>query len=258
MKKTRQKPEGVAKSKLLNRTGIMASPLDSTAQAKASLAVAVTEPDGQNFVLVRGEYEGTALPVGTVPPPLTVKGIGKAVKSMVKGVSASALIDKVGERLAFERSGVRLYEGLVGKLDNRGTFEGGPTRDELLHFQQEELQHFQVLCSAMSMLGGDPTAMTPSADIASVASVGLVQVIADPRTTLPQALQAILIAELADNDSWELLIEVTTAAGQEELAAHFRVAKAQEDEHLAAVRDWMTAYGSLIVRGGDVEQLESN
>jgi hypothetical protein len=41
------------------------------------------------------------------------------------------LVDKLGERLAFERSGTRLYETLLSKFDSYGPFEGGPERAEL-------------------------------------------------------------------------------------------------------------------------------
>lgn len=250
-----EKPEGVAKGKLINRTGTMASPLDSKAQAEAPANLGTTAPDGKNLILLRGEYAKEARPVGTVPPPLSIKGVGKAVSAMLKGKRASVVIDKVAERLAFERSGVRLYQGLVGKVDSRGTYDGGPTRKQLVHFQQEELAHFHMLCEAMKTLGGDPTAMTPSADVAAVESMGIVQVISDPRTTLPQALHAILVAELVDNDCWDLLIQLVAEAGQDQLVERFRTAKAEEDAHLGAVRDWLLAYGSSVLEGKDVDAL---
>ena len=36
-------------------------------------------------------------------------------------------MDKIGERLAFERTGTRLYEALVSKHEAFGSFPGGPS-----------------------------------------------------------------------------------------------------------------------------------
>lgn len=247
----RKNREDVGENALLNRTGIMASPNDAFAQADAALETNVEELDGESLVEVRADYETDARPIGSVPPPIELSDV--LGSRLGEGINAIALIDKIGERLAFERSGVRLYQGVIGKLVTRGSFEGGPNKELLGHFLQEELNHFQLLCTAVAMLGGDPTAMTPSADVGSVATSGLVQVISDPRTTLPGALQAMLIAELADNDGWDLLIQMTRAAGHQALADAFARAKTEEDEHLDLVRDWLSAYGGLIIRGQDVE-----
>ncbi len=248
----RERPEDVGKGSLLNRTGVMASPTDASAQAVAALEIEVELPDGESFLEVRAEYEADARPVGTVPPPSKLPEMEG--NRLGEGISVPALIDRVGERLAFERSGVRLYQGLIGKLATRGGFDGGPNQEQLEHFMEEELEHFQMLSTAIAMLGGDPTAMTPSADVGSVATSGLVQVISDPRSTLPEALHAILIAELADNDGWDLLIQMTRAAGNQALSDAFAKAKSQEDDHLDQVRDWLSAYGGLIIRGEDVEK----
>jgi hypothetical protein len=39
-------------------------------------------------------------------------------------------------------------------------------------------------------------------------------VIVDPRTTLLQSLEAVLIAELFDNACWETLVELAQQAGE--------------------------------------------
>jgi rubrerythrin len=150
-------------------------------------------------------------------------------------------MDKLGERLAFERSGTRLYEGLVSKYDAYGGFSGGPSREDLEHIRQEEFRHFMLLQSAIEQLGGDPTALTPSADVHATAVHGIMQIIMDPRTTLLQSLEAILVVELADNACWEALIELAQGAGQDELARQFAEAWATEEEHLLKVRSWVAA-----------------
>jgi hypothetical protein len=98
-----------------------------------------------------------------------------------------------------------------------------------------------MLGKAIESLGGDSTAQTPAADVTGVEGAGLMQVLTDPKTTVAQALHAILIAEMADNAAWEELIEIAHGAGQEALAETFATAQEQEAEHLAHVQNWYRA-----------------
>jgi hypothetical protein len=93
--------------------------------------------------------------------------------------------------------------------------------------------------SALESLGADPTAITPSANVASVEAMGIVQVITDPRTTLAQSLHAMLVAELADTEGWEILIELATRLGHDGMGDDFRDALRAEERHLAHVRQWV-------------------
>jgi hypothetical protein len=111
---------------------------------------------------------------------------------------------------------------------------------EVEHIRDGELRHFALLTGALEALGADPTCQTPGADASAVMSIGLVQTLTDPRTTIAQGLEALLTAELVDNASWELLIQLTEQAGQDELAARFRAALDEEAEHLVKVRGWLT------------------
>jgi hypothetical protein len=88
-------------------------------------------------------------------------------------------------------------------------------------------------------LGADPTAQTPCADLASVESMGLIQVIADPRTSVLQSLHALLVAELVDVDGWDLLITLAEELGQADAAEEFQMALREEENHLENVRSWV-------------------
>ena len=158
-----------------------------------------------------------------------------------RGHCLLALVDQLAERLAFERTGTRLYEALLAKLEATDEREEGPTRVQLLRIRDDELAHFGLLTAALERLGADPTALSPSADVMAVASSGLLAVVTDPRVTLTEALKAILVAELVDNDAWQLLTELADKVGQDDLATAFRTALAEEQEHLAAVRLWVAA-----------------
>ena len=107
----------------------------------------------------------------------------------------------------------------------------------------------KLVAETIAELGGDATAVTPSANLHATASMGFVSVLGDPRTDVQQGLEVLLAAELVDNDCWTTLIELTEQAGQDELAQRFRVALAEEREHLERVRGWLaTATGRSMAR----------
>ena len=72
-------------------------------------------------------------------------------------------------------------------------------------------------------------------------SAGLPQVLSDPRTNLLQSLEAIVVAELADNECWTTLAQLSRQAGQEELTQGCLEAIAHERDHLRKVRMWIAA-----------------
>lgn len=225
-----------------NLTGIASAPHRSQEMISGMEEFPPTSTgSAQDIANVRIAYAQEADPQGSVPPPAGLKDkIQTAVKA-VKGESPTLFMDKLGERLAFERTGTRLYEALVSKHDAFGSFSGGPSREELEHILEEEYEHFAMLRHAIEQLGGDPTSVTPSANLHAAASHGINLVIVDPRTTLLQCLEAILIAELVDNACWEALSELARDAGEDELVEKFEQALATEQEHLEKVQTWLAA-----------------
>ncbi|WP_394836349.1 ferritin-like domain-containing protein [Pendulispora rubella] len=223
----------------INRTGIQGVPsrtkdlLESLSDAEPSSA-----GDADLMAAERNTYVGAGLAVGH-PPPAPAKEANDPAADVRNVLAVGVLVDKLGERLAFERSGVRLYDALIAKLDASGKLEGGPSRDELVDIRDDEQRHFKMVQKAIETLGGDPTVVTPSADLAAVKAMGLPQVLTDPRTTLAQGLEAILVAELVDNDGWTLLITLTEKLGYKVAAKQFREALQSEEEHLAKVRGWV-------------------
>jgi rubrerythrin len=227
-----------------NRTGIASAAELAAEMVQGTQEFPPSAPgDEQEIARVRGAYTKEAEPLGSVPPPIL-----EPVPEQTAGEEAlmAELIDKLGARLAFERSGVRLYSALLSKFDVHGTFPGGPERDDLEHMRDEELEHFHLLSGAVEELGGDPTAVTPAADLQATMTRGILDVLVDPRTTFVQGLEAILLAELADNDSWYLLSMLATQMGKEDLATDFEEAEANEREHLTRVRTWLLAASGAI------------
>ncbi len=238
----------------MNRTGIQTSPIDSRATEKGAEKSEPTSIGGEARIAeVRLAHAREGEPVGTMPPPATLKGVAKTAMTMVKGESPTLLLNLLGERLGFERSGVRIYEAVIDKLPAFGGDGGaaGPSVAELRAIQEDELRHVDVCRRAIEKLGGDPTAMTPAADIGAVAMMGVMQVVCDPRAQLADSLHALLTAELVDNDGWELLVQLARGLGQNELAASFLHAADEERQHLVRVRAWLMA---MVMREAGVER----
>lgn len=232
----------------MNRTGIATSPIDSQRMIDGTQEF---PPDklGDERVIgeVRGLFAREAEPIGSVPPPANLKGLVSTTVKGVQGKRPTQFIDKLGERLAFERSGVRLYEALISKYKSLGSFAGGPDLAELEHNLREEYEHFQMLTTAVTQIGGDPTVMTPSADLHATMTKGILEVMVDARTTLVQCLEALLVVELADNECWETLVELAEQSGEGAMVASFQRALAEEAQHLADVRGWIAAAQDRVV-----------
>src|SRR6185295_11567062 len=200
----------------------------------------------------RQHYIAEAKSVGSVPEPLEKS-------SEAESPVMELFFDKLGERMAFERGGTRLYDALISKclaLTNVENANGGDATQALAgdgaqadsgeyglstlrRIREQEVSHLLLLWKSVEKLGGDPTAQTPCADVTATASMGLMQVVTDPRTTLAQCLSAVLTAELTDNAGWELLADLATQAGQPEMSEQFTDALQTEAEHLATVRNWL-------------------
>ena len=223
-----------------NRTGIMTNPELSIEMIEgAKQTTPSSEGDATALAAVKAEYVDEAAPIGSSPVMVEVSEDGESVGQFA---GLAVLLDKLGERLAFERQGTRLYEAFLQKCESLALEDAsGPSIEELRHICEEELEHFHLLQNAITALGGDATVQTPSADVAGVLSHGVMQVVSDPRTTIPQTLQAMLTAELVDNDGWQMLQDLAAELGQDDLEEQCRKAYEEEQEHLEKVRDWLTS-----------------
>lgn len=236
-----------------NKTGIALSPIDSTKLIQgAEQAIPSSEPNGSNVENIRANYIEQRIPVGTMPPPMTPQGVVSTAKDMVMGVKPTVLLDKLGERLAFERTGVRLYEMLIAKC--KALLPAG--RDEMIQQLEQimfqEMSHFEIVKESIQKLGGDPTAMTPCADVAGVTSMGILQALSDPRTTVSQSLNAILVAEAADNEGWDLLIHLCESTKENEMAERFGSCRGHELQHLAIIRSMLSNLIILEIKGEEL------
>ncbi len=223
----------------MNRTGLDMAPLSKDTMVKfAQEGGAYAPTDTEGMAELRKTYALEAGRVGSVPVPAKLKGMASTMMDTLKGNKPSVLLDKLGERAAYERTGVRLYDALIVKVSAANS---GPVVDTaaLRRIREDEESHFHLVAQCIAKLGADPTAMTPCADIAGLAAAGHLQVMTDPRTTVSQALNSILMIELGDNAGWDLLIELANETGHTEMAQQFTVARETERQHLQTVQGWL-------------------
>lgn len=235
----------------MNRTGIQMSPVKS--KEMQELLPETTTLEGESLLAAaRNPYIANADRIGSIPPPGSLKGALNMGMTVMKGESPQILIDKLAERLAFERSGTRLYDAFITKCEVLLDDQMSMTLAELRRIRNDEARHFALVRDAIEGLGGDPTCQTPSADLVGVESMGLVQVLTDPRTTIAQSLHAIMTAELVDKAGWETLIALADANKLDQLVLEFTDALEEEREHLALVETWYNE--ALGLSYGDVER----
>jgi hypothetical protein len=222
----------------MNRTGIATSPRHGSRMKEgAGSTVPTASGDVEICSLIRKDYAQRHDSVGSVPVPTTVRGLSQAVIQRLRGGRLEVLLDKLGERLACERTSIRLYDLLLTKCEARPDESARVPLDLLRTFRTDELHHRAMLAGFIESLGADPTALTPSADVIGVATQGLLQVLADPRTSVAQALVAMQLAELGDNDGWALLIRLAEDFSLSDMTNAFERAYVVEQRHLNELRD---------------------
>lgn len=181
----------------MNKTGIQMSPLETGRMLDDhDILTRGTPGDDSAALQLREAYIADSGGGGSIPAPGTVTGMVSMGVNMLTGDKPQILLDKMAERLAFKRTGTRLYDALLTKLDvfqadgNAATSMGSITREQAASIRGDEARHLLLMKEATESMGGDPTAQTPSADVVGVESTGMVQVLNDPRTSLSRVCDA--------------------------------------------------------------------
>lgn len=146
-----------------NRTGLQTSPeLAEELIEGAASATPSSKGSAEDVAAYRGEYIREGFPLGSLPS----LPVAEEARAGEEKLGLAVLLDKLSERLAFERMGTRLYDALLNKCEIMGESSPGPTLAELQQIRDEELSHFLLLNKAITELGGDPTVQSPCADVA--------------------------------------------------------------------------------------------
>ena len=149
--------------------------------------------------------------------------------------NAAKVIDLLTERLVFERSGVKLYDTLLGRL--RAIED--PTLKALLgdvkEHREEEKEHEEWLEEQIRALGGDAHSPTERSVLVQAESEGVERVMRRDESILHD-FHALLTAELADNAGWDLLVQLADEVGDRDAKKEFKKRLHEEEEHLLFVR----------------------
>ncbi|HEY7956179.1 MAG TPA: ferritin-like domain-containing protein, partial [Polyangia bacterium] len=82
----------------MNRTGIKTSPLDSIAAEAAAGQGTPSSLGDSGIAQVRLELAREGVPVGSMPPPASLKGLAKSAVTLLKGESPTLFLNLLGER----------------------------------------------------------------------------------------------------------------------------------------------------------------
>jgi hypothetical protein len=223
----------------MNKTGVQMSPVNTGRMLDDDNILSRGTPgDDSAMTRLREAYIADSGGVGSIPAPATMTGMVSMGAHMLLGDQPQILLDKMAERLAFERTGTRLYDALLTKLDALHEGAGTISREQVAGIRSDEAHHVLLMKASIESMGGDPTAQTPSADLVGVEAMGFVQVLSDPRTNVAQSLHAILSIELTDNAGWETLIALADEHGHTDLVDRFSDALVQERKHLSMIQTW--------------------
>jgi hypothetical protein len=223
----------------MNKTGVQMSPLQTKHMLDDDKILTRGHPgDETQMAELRQAYIRESDGFGSVPVPGTMKGMASMAVNMLKGDNPKVLLDKLSERLAMERTATRLYDALLTKLAVVNEGKVSITPEDVASIRGDEARHALLIRDAIASIGGDPTAMTPSADNVGVEAMGLVQVLSDPRASLAQSLHALLTAELSDGVGWETLIALAQEHEQRDMVDNFSEALLQERKHQAMIQVW--------------------
>src|SRR5689334_7395979 len=128
-----------------NRTGQQASPF-SAEMNDIVQPVSAQAADTSALTEVRLQYIREAEPLGSI----------KSAAAQLDG-GIAPFIDKLAERLAYERGGTRLYDAVIAKfIAHEGELEDASLQ-EVTEIRNEEASHAALLRTCIEQLGADPT-----------------------------------------------------------------------------------------------------
>jgi bacterioferritin (cytochrome b1) len=149
--------------------------------------------------------------------------------------NVARVIDLLNERLAFERTAVRLYDRIVIRMRLSDDPEIERMIDRVQTHRDEEKEHEEWLEEQIRALRGDDHLPTERSVLVLAESQGIERVIhRDPR--LAHDFHALLSAELSDTAGWELLVRLAGEFGDSIAKKEFSKRMREEKEHVLFVR----------------------
>jgi bacterioferritin (cytochrome b1) len=165
--------------------------------------------------------------------------------------NAAQVLDVLAARLTFERTGVKLYDSVIQKIERSGESRYHALVATLRKHRNEEKEHEEWLEQVIRALGGHPEETTTLAMLETEESQGIQSVILDGHTRVIEVLHALLTAELADNAGWDLLVELADDTGDRLAKAEFGKRMHEEARHLAFLREAVLRAAEVEILGRD-------
>ena len=163
--------------------------------------------------------------------------------------NAAMVLDALTARMRFERTGVKLYDEVIRKIERSAQPRYHAVLDTLRKHRDEEREHEVWLEGQIRALGGYPEQETTLSKLEAQESTGIASVILDGHNEILHLLHALLAAEAADNAGWDLLVQLADDAG--DTIAKMQLAKrlAEEVKHLAYLREVIHAAAEIEILG---------
>jgi len=170
------------------------------------------------------------------------------------GTNVSRVIDLLNERLTFERSGVKLYDKILERM--RTDPQAARMVEQMQEHRDEEKEHEEWLEEQIRALGGDARSPSEKSILVRAESQGIEHVI-ERDAQLPHDFHALLVAELADNAGWDLLVQLADEVGDRDAKKEFKKRLHEEEEHLLFVRHAVEQFAKDEVLGEPVRMPSS-
>lgn len=167
--------------------------------------------------------------------------------------NVAKVLDVLTARCAYERTGVKLYDAIIDKIERQGDTHYHRMLETLRRHRDEEKEHEEWLEQQIRALGGDPHAATQMSRLEDEETRGVQGVLLDGHSEIPHLIHALFTAELTDNAGWDLLVQLADEAGDREAKREFGRRLAEEAKHLLFMREAMTRTAEREILGEDVE-----
>ncbi len=173
------------------------------------------------------------------------------MEQLVKN-NAAFVLDVLSGRLVFERTGVKLYDSAIRKIERHGEPRYHALVGQLREIREEEAEHARWLEAQIRELGGNPDEKTDLAQLEAEESRGIESIVVDGHDKVIHVLHALLAAELADNAGWDLLVKLADDTGDTTAKLQFAKRLAEEAKHLLFIREAVVRAAEVEILGRDV------
>jgi bacterioferritin (cytochrome b1) len=162
------------------------------------------------------------------------------------------MLDLLNERLTFERTSVKLYDTVLGKMHACRSPGIGAILPQMQRQRAQEREHVEWLEMTIRELGDVPGASNEMSELARRELESVAAVI-EKDEEIHHLFHAMLTAELADDTGWKLLMLLAYEAEDADARRELRRRSREEEEHVIFVRSVVAAFARQEVLGKAVQ-----